>query len=46
MYLLGASYTLCDLDWTLMGRRYRPQLELPAVFGVVDEGGAKSVFRL
>jgi len=44
MYLLGASYTLCDLDWTLMGRRYRPQLELPAVFGVVDEGGRSPFF--
>lgn len=39
MYLLGVSHTLHDFDWRIRGRRFRPQLELPVVLGVVDEGG-------
>jgi hypothetical protein len=39
MYLLSASYTLFDFDWILLGRRFRPQLELPVVIGVVNERG-------
>ncbi len=39
MYLLGASYTLCDFDWVIRDRRFRPQLELPVVLGVVNERG-------
>jgi len=39
MYLFSASYTLSDLDWVILGRRFRPQLELPVVLGVVDEQG-------
>ena len=39
MYLLGVSHTLHDFDWRIRGRRFRPQLELPMVLGVVDEGG-------
>ncbi len=39
MYLLGASYTLRDFDWVFRDRRFRPQLELPVVLGVVNERG-------
>ena len=44
MYLFSASFTLHDFDWTLWGRRYRPQLELPMVFGVVNERGRGPFF--
>jgi hypothetical protein len=37
IYLFKASYTLRDLEWNIGDRTFRPQLELPFVFGVVDE---------
>lgn len=44
MYLLGASYTLRDFEWVFRDRRFRPQLELPVVLGVVNERGRSPFF--
>lgn len=44
MYLISASYTLHEFDWTLWGRRLRPQLELPLVLGIVNEQGRSPFF--
>jgi hypothetical protein len=44
MYLFSASYNLLDFDWKLWDWRFRPQLELPMVFGVVNERGRSPFF--
>ncbi len=45
IYLLKASYRLHEFDWTLFGHRVRPQLQLPAVLGIVDERGRSPFFQ-
>ncbi|HPA14001.1 MAG TPA: hypothetical protein PKV75_01890 [Desulfobacterales bacterium] len=44
MYLFSASYHLYDFDWNFREWRFRPQLELPLVFGVVNERGRSPFF--
>lgn len=45
IYLLGASYRLHEFDWSLFGQRVRPQLQLPAVLGIIDEEGRSPFFQ-